>query len=255
MDSRIIYMCPNYKDYEFKSKRIWRTDGKYEPFVYIIQEVETEMMYIGSKTQYKGRPCLESWLGTRYFTSSDRFDWESNPESFEICKIIPCVSNHDAIILERLLIEQNGAVWDEMYYNISNAGLGCNMTGYNHSTDTKKKISEGNKRYWEGNPGGHFTGKTHTEETRKKISENKKGDKHPQYRKYGKEHTSFGTKRTPEQRKNISDAVKKTMTPERRKQISNKTKSLPKKECPYCNKLAAPGMFSRWHGDRCKYKK
>lgn len=27
-----------------------------------------------------------------------------------------------------------------------------------------------------------------------------------------------------------------------------------RKQCPYCEKVTTPGMFARWHGDRCKNK-
>lgn len=146
MDSKAIYFCMNYQDYKdnFKSKRIWRTDSKYEPFVYFIQEVETGIKYIGSKTQ-KG--CLESDLGTKYFTSSKEFDWKSNPKSFRILDTIPCASNHDALILEGLLIEECNAVWSKDYYNRSNGGYMFNMSGktWEWSEHTKSKISLSNK--------------------------------------------------------------------------------------------------------------
>lgn len=246
MSSKSIYLSSNYEDYEFKSTRNWRVDGTYEPFVYIIQEVDTEMIYIGSKT---ARNCLESDLGTKYFSSSNVINWKDNPESFEICKIIPCCSNHDAIILERRLIFQNDAIWRNDFYNVSNAGLTCNMTGRNQSQETKEKISEGQL----GRIGG-FKNKIHNEETKNKMSNSKKGNNHPFYRKYGEDHPSYGTKRTEEQKLNISKSVKAYMTEDHKARISETVKNLKKVECEYCGKFASPGMYSRWHGNNCKKK-
>jgi hypothetical protein len=31
-----------------------------------------------------------------------------------------------------------------------------------------------------------------------------------------------------------------------------KIKALETKSCQFCNKFFSPGMYSRWHGDRCK---
>lgn len=102
-----IFYSDTYHIYNFKSNRMWRIDGIYEPFVYVVKEIETGMHYIGSHSR-KG--CLERHLGLKYFGSSKLFDWKSNPDSFLIESIIPCASNHDAIILEYEMIEYHGAV-------------------------------------------------------------------------------------------------------------------------------------------------
>lgn len=264
MDSRIIYVCPHYEDYEFKTKRIWRTDGKYEPFVYIIQEVETEMMYIGSRTKFSKRHCLESDLGTIYFTSSTKFDWRSNPSSFEICKVIPCASNHDALILESILIAKNHAVWDNDYYNRHEPSVGYNMSGHEGSwkgkhipDEIRKKISDSQK----GERGNRY-GKPHTDESRKRMSEN-----HHRFWK-GKKHTKETRMKISEKLKEVfpngNPSMKdKKHTEESKRKMSESTKgennpmygiSLPKKKCQYCGKEASPGMHSRWHGDNCKHK-
>lgn len=133
MNSKNIYFCNNYDNYNFKTKRNWRCDNKYEPFVYIIQEKKTGIKYIGSKT---AKNCLESCLGTTYFTSSKKFDWKSDPDSFEILNIYKCASNHDAIILEAYLIENLNAVFNEEYFNRSKAGKSFNSSGL------KRKITE-----------------------------------------------------------------------------------------------------------------
>ena len=224
MNSKSIYISPNYTDYIFKTERIWRTDDEYEPFVYIIQEVETEMLYIGSRIRYSRPSCLESDLGTIYFTSSKEFDWESDSSSFEICRIIPCASNHDALILEGKLIEQNGAVYDENYYNIHHPMVGFNTSGYTFSEETKRKMSdlkkgkplskEHSQKIIDSN-----RGKTHSEETKKKISESCKG---------------------------------KIRSEETKRKMSESSKNRPKKKCPNCKKNVFPNVFALYHGDKCK---
>jgi len=240
MDSRVIYVCSNYEDYEFKSKRIWRTDGKYEPFVYIVQEVETEMMYIGSKTQYKRSSCLESWLGSTYFTSSKYVNW--NVDEFKVIEIIPCASNHDALILEGLLISEHDAVNSDNYYNKHHPDVGWNTSGYTHTEEAKKKMSE-SKKGGKGNPKLSFLGNTHTKETKHKISSGNKGKK-----------------RTPEQRMNISNAHKgqipwmtgRNHNEDSKKKMSEARLNATKMKCIHCNKDVDTANHKRWHGDNCK---
>jgi len=151
-----LYECSNYEDYYFATERKMRIDGIYEPFVYIIQEIKTGMKYIGSKT---AKGCLEADLGTKYFTSSKLVNWTC--DEFEILEIIKCVSNHDALILEGLLIEEFNAVFSESYYNQHNRGEKFNSSGKrfgnrhgvnnsfygkHHSDDTKTRLSLSTKR-------------------------------------------------------------------------------------------------------------
>lgn len=250
----ICYSSDEYNNYEFKSKRIWRTDGKYEPFVYIIQEVETEMMYIGSKTQYKGRPCLESWLGTEYFTSSKYIDWRD--DEFEICKIIKCASNHDALILERKLICDNGAVWDNCFYNRHEPTVGFNTSGLKTSEETKLKLRN----------------KIVSEETRRKRSEARKGKKFPPDfgQKISKSRTGIeftdshknnlsmaklGKQLSDTHKKKISEGSKgKIFSDKQKEHMSNFNANLPIVKCPYCYKEGKLGAMKRWHFENCKHK-
>lgn len=243
MDSRIIYVYPNYNKYkdQFKYDRIWRTDGKYEPFVYIIQEVETENMYIGSRTKYSGKPCLESDLGSIYFTSSTRFDWKSNPSSFEICKIISCASNHDALILEGKLIEQNGAIWDDDFYNKAQYNLGFNNSNKKVSDKQKKKLSLAGKGIKKA---------PHSKETRDKISKSRKGLKR------SKEECDFLSRRNKELYKNKENHpfYGKSHSKESKMKMSesNKGRQQPLRKCPYCGKEGRTGAMTRFHFENCK---
>lgn len=122
-------------------------------------------------------------------------------------------------------------------YNMTLGGDGRN--GYHHSDNAKKKLSELSK------------GRIFSEETRKKISKALKG-------RTG----SFKGKTFSEEHKNkISLArIGKKHTEETKKKIGDinrgNTYALgiirTKKCCPHCNKLADPGNYNRWHGNKCK---
>jgi hypothetical protein len=78
-------------------------------------------------------------------------------------------------------------------YNRTNGGEG--ISGFSHSEETKKKMSESQK----GKVGScGFGGKSHTEESKKKMSAVRKGRVSP----------FKGKKMTTEQRKKVSDAMK-----------------------------------------------
>jgi len=54
---------------------------------------------------------------------------------------------------------------------------------------------------------------------------------------------------------NVSDSWKdKTKAKDRKKKQSDAQKDRTKIECPYCHISCDTGSFSRWHGDKCKYK-
>lgn len=116
MNSKDIYIHKNLSSKLFTIKRKIRQSGVYEPFVYIIQHKETKLKYIGCR---HARGCLETDLGTKYFTSSKYVNWKDNPEAFEIVDIFPCYSNYDAILLEIDLIKRYNAHKSKKYLNKS----------------------------------------------------------------------------------------------------------------------------------------
>ena len=81
----------------------------------------------------------------------------------------PCVGHDDCNTL-------NNAVWN-LYW--------CTHKENNNHLETRRRMSEGQRRYFANGGNVHFKGKHHTEESRKKMSEAKKGkfigDKNPMY--------------------------------------------------------------------------
>lgn len=292
MNNKSIYLCSNYNEYTFKTKRIWRTDRVYEPFVYVIREVETGIKYIGSRTQYVDRKCLESDLGTIYFTSSKILDWKSHHSKFEIIKIISCASNHDAIILESMMIDEANAVYSEQYYNKSKAGKIFNSSGNIMPDEARAKISEAQKKSWASGRKPAILDdaskrtksskisasrveyyKNRSEEERleksnkiskiRKIQESKVSAEEREIRnkKTGEgikkyyENLSEGEKQEHSNR--IKDGHRKMSEDakiEKRRKQSLKALNRDKKKCPWCQKTVDPGNYSRHHGDRCKSK-
>ena len=155
---------------------------------------------------------------------------QNNPNRYKYCvlwEIDDCTDNH-LTQMEIFYIKKYGPK-----FNFTEGGGG--ISGFTHSEETRKKISENNARYWKG--------KTLSEETRKKISEAKKGKKPyemtEETRKKmseshkGENHPMYGKKHSEETRKKMSEAKKGKkpyeMTEETRKKISeaNKGKNNP----------------------------
>lgn len=126
--------------------------------------------------------------------------------------------------------------------------------GKTHSEDTRRKIGEGQR------------GKNVSDETRRKLSEAARNMSEETRRKIADTH--IGKKRSADARRKMSEAkrniseetrrkmseAKRNMSEETRRKMSEAKKNAPKKECPHCHGLFAPGMFTRWHGDKCKMK-
>ena len=144
---------------------------------------------------------------------------QNNPDRYiyqVLWEIDDCTNNH---------LNQMEIYYIKKYnpqFNFTDGGDG--MTGFKHSEETRKKMSENNARYWKGKTLSEETrkkiseakkGKTHSEETRKKMSEANKSKNNPMY---GKTHSE-------ETRKKMSEAKKgKTLSEKTRKKISESQK-------------------------------
>ena len=118
------------------------------------------------------------------------------------------------------------------------------MTGVKYSKERREKSAL-----------GHI-GLKQSKETCEKRSKSLSGENHPMYGKHLSEKTkqkiskNNGSRR-PEIREKISKScLGKKLSEETKEKIKN----TPKKECKYCNKIIAPSVFSRCHGEKCKFK-
>lgn len=191
--SVVIYECKEYDQYEFNSIRYMRTEGEYEPNVYVVEECETGIRYIGSRTAYKHTKAKDDDIGRNYFTSSSvvKEKWKRDINSFSLVYVIPCMSNHDAHLLELILIKENDAVRSQDYYNIGHPYIGFNTSGRSHSEKERDKIRNGVITYYTSDEGrdrmkyhsGHISNlhkSGHYDEAYKKISNANKGMKKPE---------------------------------------------------------------------------
>ncbi len=86
--------------------------------------------------------------------------------------------------------------------------IGLAHKGKKLTEEHKLKISQSRK----GQP-STFKGKKHSEATKKKMSDAKRGDKHPNYGKRGAECPNYGTRRTDETKRKMSQSLMGELNP------------------------------------------
>ena len=91
--------------------------------------------------------------------------------------------------------------------------------------------------------GRKATGWKHSDETKKKISEKQK----QQYQSGERIHPMLGVKRP-----DLSERNKQGPTEESRKKMSEAKQNQPELACPHCGKIGKGGQMYRWHFDNCK---
>lgn len=195
-----------------------------------IDKKDNQIVYVGKDSNIdKNKRYKEHLAPSKYNQQPINRILQNNPDRYKyqvLWEIDDCTDSH---------LNQMEIFYIKKYdpqFNFTEGGDG--ISGFKHSEETRKKISENNARYWQGktlseeirkkiseaNKGENNSmyGKTHSEETRKKISESKKGENHPMY----------GKTRSEEIRKKISESLKgennpmygKTHSEEARKKIS-----------------------------------
>jgi hypothetical protein len=123
-------------------------------------------------------------------------------------------------------------------HNKTNGGEG--ISGFSHSEETKRKMSESQKGHI-GTRG--FGGKSHTEESKKKMSAARKGRVSP----------FKGKKMTPEQRKKVSDGLKgRKLSEEHKRKAGNAFRG---KKLTEEHKLKiSQSKFGKKHSEETKIK-
>lgn len=126
------------------------------------------------------------------------------------------------------------------------ARLGASMAnkGRKVSVQSRKNMSDAQRKSYAEGRVVNFKGRTHTEETKKIFSEQKSGENHPFY----------GMKR-PEHSVKVSAALKGKPKSEKHKQAIaenwHNTRELVC--CSNCGMKTTKGMNKRWHEDNCRH--
>lgn len=118
-----------------------------------------------------------------------------------------------------------------------------NFSGWNHSEETKQKMSESQK------------GRKHSEEVKQKMSDAHKGKSSSEETKRKISESAKGKTLSEETKQKMSDAHKGKSNSEETKQKmsdSKKGKPLPKIKCPNCKKIGGVSSMKRYHFSNCK---
>jgi len=136
------------------------------------------------------------------------------------------------------------------YLSENSCGSDNHFFGKKHSEESKKKMSDARKKWsyteehiarFKGRT-SPMKGKTHSDKTRKKLSEAGKL-----------------RKQSLESREKTSAtllALNLTRSKETREKMRQAKLGIshPRKTCEYCGKEITVAMFTRWHGENCKFK-
>lgn len=153
------------------------------PYVYKLTHKITGQFYFGYRSANKVPSQLD--IGFKYFSSSNSIK-ELGFENFNIEIIAEFFKVEDALEFEQNLIKENfeNDLCLNIQYRLVNGEKKFTTTGYNHSIETKNKISK--KMKGKQSP---LKGRKLPEETKLKISKSKMG------KQSGKDNPMFGVKR------------------------------------------------------------
>ena len=178
-----------------------------------IDKKDNQIVYVGKDSYIdKNKRHKEHLAPSNYNEQPINRILQNNPNRYiyqVLWEIDDCTNNH---------LNQMEIFYIKKYdpqFNFTEGGDG--VSGFRHSEETRKKISESQKG--ENNP---MYGKKHSEESRKKISEALKGENHPMY---GKTHSEETKKKMSEAQKGENNPMYgKTHSEEARKKISESQK-------------------------------
>ncbi|ALP47432.1 SegD homing endonuclease [Vibrio phage phi-ST2] len=184
--------------------------------------------------------------------------------TFDDMQVIASGTEDEMYELESSIVTDE-YILSESNYNIVPGGIG-RITGYKHTDESKRKMSEAKK-----GKTPHNKGKKASIESRRKMSEAKRGKKRGSMSdetksklseaNSGENHGMFGKSHSDEARRKISEASRKRAenmsTEEREKKSERMKKNNPnniKVVCPHCGKETTLPASKRWHFDNCKHK-
>jgi hypothetical protein len=161
---------------------------------------------------------------------------DENGVSYHIHHIDGNSKNNNISNLQCVSVEQHYKIHlNQGDYAAANAlkhfWLHSKLNGWNHSSETKRKISESLK--------GH----RHSKKTRELLSKKQIED----YASGKRVHWALGVKRP-----DVVERNKKGPTDEIRKKMSEAKLNQPELICPHCGKIGKGNQMYRWHFDNCK---
>ena len=196
-----------------------------------IDKKDNQIVYIGKDSNIdKNKRYRDHLAPSNYNAQPINRILQNNPNRYiyrVLWEIDDCTDNH---------LNQMEIFYIKKYapqFNFTEGGDG--MSGFRHSEETRKKISETNKGKTPWNKG-----KTHSLESRKKMSESKKGENNPMY----------GKKHSEESRKKISEALKGENHPMYGKTLPEKTR----KKMGESKKGENNPMYGKTHSEEARKK-
>lgn len=163
--------------------------------------------------------------------------------------LLECDSLEDLLDTERRIINEH--IGNPLCMNFNNNSVGFASGKYNpaktekETTRKKQMVGEKNQMF----------GKTHSDDSKKKMSESRKGKATWNKGLTGvktsdKGHTAWN--------KGVHTGIKsftgKTHTQESITKMKEKHSNRVKLKCPHCNKIIDKPNYTRYHGDKCKFK-
>lgn len=190
--------------------------------VYIGQSVDIKKRFREHKYHFKTNNHCNNYLQNA---------WNKYGEENFSFEIIEQCSEEELRPKEIFYIEEYRKIIE--VYNLTNGGDGTK--GYNHTEESKKKMSEYHKGKHEGE-NNNFYGKKHTKETKEKISKVCKGKPGTMT---GRAHTEYSKKKMSKSRKGIltwNKGIPHTEETKEKISLANKGKPSPMKGKPSWNK-------------------
>lgn len=157
-------------------------------------------------------------------------------------------TEEDAFAFEETLIE-NWMIKSDECYNLKGGGDGVGA-GENHPNFGRVFTEETRRKMSSSHAGdkSHMWGKPMAESTKNKLKAINAGNKNPMF---GVKHDSETIKRMSGEN---NHRWNKPHSPETLEKMRAAALNVRKLNCSHCGKVVIPGVYVRFHGDKCKQK-